>query len=419
MSKYIISTFFIKKFACKFTIFILFSITFLFRIFLPNSASSMLNNISSNLMPSNFLFKGVNNFAANKIEVNETPKYPASTSSASLSPVSPNKLTTDGKALNFSSAISSHSNSELNAIQTSPSQKSNQFLMSALCSELKNNSKNEREIDSSALTNIETLKTLIASSNGTPEQIAFQQLLLAAATGTEENKDASQSPSNVTPAMSLFQQAAANNILPSLTQFLPPNAFFGNSSSFPLFMPNSLLPNTTESTLANQTSPINSTQNFSLSSTTTASSLKNVSENLSPISLKNNQFEGKENERDNKEPCISKIVSTSSTSHDIDCQSFKNSELKQSESLKSESFLISKKNDTIRPILPNSLDAIEKMLAETEPDPSPKPMLPLSKHQCQFCRKHFSSSSALQIHIRTHTGKFFIFFYLNYLILTI
>jgi uncharacterized Zn-finger protein len=53
---------------------------------------------------------------------------------------------------------------------------------------------------------------------------------------------------------------------------------------------------------------------------------------------------------------------------------------------------------------PNPLDAIQKMWAQTVPPP-PRQVPILSKHQCGVCFKHFSSSSALQIHLRTHSGE--------------
>lgn len=56
----------------------------------------------------------------------------------------------------------------------------------------------------------------------------------------------------------------------------------------------------------------------------------------------------------------------------------------------------------------NPLEAIQKMWAATEPSPPSRPPIQLSKHQCAVCFKHFSSSSALQIHTRTHTGKIWV-----------
>lgn len=61
-------------------------------------------------------------------------------------------------------------------------------------------------------------------------------------------------------------------------------------------------------------------------------------------------------------------------------------------------------NDSISSAL-SPLESIRKMWDKTEPPAVAKRQPVLSKHQCQVCYKHFSSASALQIHMRTHTGR--------------
>lgn len=442
MKKFTLSTYFLSKFFNLLLNFFNFSskcfYLFYLRLFLANDSG--LNNTPStttSLMSTNFSFKKLNDFSTgenNKLEqLNETTptNYSMSTSSsASLSPVSSVKLflSSDDKTLSNKPTISSCS--ELN--HTPSLQKSNQFLMSSLCGESKI-VKNECDItadSTTSLMNLESLKTLITSSsnNDAPEQIALQQLLLAAATSvTDENKKTEQTSllNNAASTMSLFQQtlkssSSANQILPLSAQFNPSNTFFSNSTTLPLFLNSNRLETSITNFSNNKItqsllSPINSTQNLSASSTnTTESSLKNISETLSPttisLNFKNCQFDSEDN--DNNESDLSKLFNATSAPQQKNINDYQ-FDFEQKQCLKTsnfnKSFSTIEKNEasTICAILPNSLDAIEKMLAETESDLPPKPMLPLSKHQCQFCRKHFSSSSALQIHIRTHTGMFF------------
>lgn len=401
----------------------------------------MLNDTSSSaasLIPTNFLLKKTNNFAIsnnNKLEqINKTNCSLSTSSSASLSPASSVKQLSSSDDKILTNKLKSCSDS----IQTSSLQKSNQFLMSSLCEESKI-VKNKCEIlpdSKTAIMDLESLKTLITSSPNSDrqDQISLQQLLLAATTNaTDENKKTENINllNNSNSTISMFQQAlssslSVNQVLPLSASFMPSNSFFSNNSltTLPLFINSNQQETSITDSLSNKNiivttqsllSPINSVQNLSASSTnTTESSIKNTSGKLSPtnisLNFENCQFDSEENdntEPDNIEP---KLFNVTKTSKQTNINNYDNFNFEQKQCLKNDnfnkSFSISEKNETseICTILPNSLDAIEKMLAETESDLPPKPMLPLSKHQCQFCRKHFSSSSALQIHIRTHTG---------------
>ncbi|KAF8361655.1 hypothetical protein PRIPAC_88578, partial [Pristionchus pacificus] len=97
----------------------------------------------------------------------------------------------------------------------------------------------------------------------------------------------------------------------------------------------------------------------------------------------------------------------SSISHASDTEEHRMGEIPSSSSSTGpiETATVSIKDELVRPAeamtdgekrSENPLDAMKNMWAETEP--------PLSKHQFAVCYKHFSSSSALQIHMRTHTG---------------
>uniref|UniRef100_A0A0N4Z0A1 C2H2-type domain-containing protein n=1 Tax=Parastrongyloides trichosuri TaxID=131310 RepID=A0A0N4Z0A1_PARTI len=109
---------------------------------------------------------------------------------------------------------------------------------------------------------------------------------------------------------------------------------------------------------------------------------KEISESLSPLSQSENidTENGNKNEENNKEDYKSSIFSNLVRFGD-DNQNEGNSGGEE-----------------------NPLDAIKKMYSQTEAPPPPRQPPTLSKHQCGVCYKHFSSSSALQIHMRTHTG---------------
>jgi hypothetical protein len=70
--------------------------------------------------------------------------------------------------------------------------------------------------------------------------------------------------------------------------------------------------------------------------------------------------------------------------------------------------LSSAEHSVSSPVANDHLKAMQKMCT-VEQTPRLKPTQIFNKHQCQCCCKVFSSSSALQIHRRTHTGMWFVY----------
>ncbi|TKR94065.1 hypothetical protein L596_008406 [Steinernema carpocapsae] len=150
---------------------------------------------------------------------------------------------------------------------------------------------------------------------------------------------------------------------------------------------------------------------FSMATTPSKNSISNILAETTPSVFQKSAFLNKEvvESEPSESTSTADSMGESSTPTPTEESEKKENELNSSErkhSVKEESspkLVLESSTSSSDVPTANPLDAMQKMWAETEPPP-PRQTPILSKHQCSVCFKHFSSSSALQIHMRTHTG---------------